>query len=396
MYNAIQANKDTWWLGVNDFSTDLFESLWPLPQGVAYNAYAVLGTTATAAIDTVKGPYLDEYVNKLTEALGHRTLNYLVVNHMEPDHAGLISQLKAIWPSLKFIGNAKTVPMLKGYHGITEDIITVKDGDTLDLGGHVLRFFTVPMLHWPESMVTFDTTTGVLFSNDSFGGFGAHEGGIFDDEKNNSRWEDEMLRYYACIVGKYSNIVQVALKKLGGLPITNIFPSHGTLFRKDIKQVISLYDKWSRYEAEPGAVVVYGSMYGNTRRMAEAVCSGLSGAKVKDVRLYDVSRTDASYILRDIWKFKAFALLACTYNTQLFPPMEALCSKLLSRMPKNKVIGLSGSYTWSKGALTALQEYAEKSKLEKVGPEVEVYTSPTPEDLEKLCELGKNLGEAIA
>ena len=395
MYKALQVNKDTWWLGVNDYETDLFESLWPLPQGVAYNSYAVLGTTATAAIDTVKGPYLDDYVNKLTQALGHRTLNYLVVNHMEPDHASLTAQLKSIWPSLKFIGNAKTVPMLKGYHGITEDIITVKDGDTLDLGGHVLRFFTVPMLHWPESMVTFDTTTGVLFSNDSFGGFGAHEGGLFDDEKTNSRWEDEMLRYYACIVAKYSNIVQAALKKLGSLPITNIFPSHGTLFRKDIKQVISLYDKWSRYEGERGAVVVYGSMYGNTRKMAEAVCSGLSSSKIKDIRLYDVSRTDPSYILRDIWKFRAFALMACTYNTQLFPPMEALCSKLLSRMPKNKFIGLAGSYTWSKGALTALKDYAEKSKLEVIGPEVEVYTSPTTEDLEKLCELGRNLGDAI-
>ena len=396
MYKAIQVNKDTWWTGVNDFETDLFESLWPLPQGVAYNAYVITGTTATAAIDTVKGPYLDDYINKLKQALNGRTLNYLVVNHMEPDHSSLIAVLQNIWPNVKLIGNAKTVPMLKGYHGITENIITVKDGDTLDLGGHVLKFYTVPMLHWPESMVTFDTTTGVLFSNDSFGGFGAHEGGIFDDEKNKERWEDEMLRYYACIVGKYSNIVQVALKKLGGLEIKNIFPSHGTLFRKDIKQVVTLYDKWSRFEGETGAVVVYGTMYGNTRKMAEAVCSGLANAKIQDVKLYDVSRTDPSYILRDIWKYKAFALMACTYNTLLFPPMEALCSKLLSRMPKNKFVGLAGSYSWSKGALTALQDYAEKSKLTKIGPEVEVYASPTAEDLEKCVELGKNLGEAIS
>ncbi|MBQ6435498.1 MAG: MBL fold metallo-hydrolase, partial [Synergistaceae bacterium] len=149
MYKAIQVNKDTFWTGVNDYESDMFESLWPLPQGVAYNSYVITGTTATAAIDTVKGPYLDEYYNKLLQALNGRTLNYLVVNHMEPDHAGLISQLKSKWPSLKFIGNAKTLPMLKGYHGITEDIITVKDGDTLDLGGHVLKFATVPMLHWP-------------------------------------------------------------------------------------------------------------------------------------------------------------------------------------------------------------------------------------------------------
>ena len=395
MYNAIQVNKDTWWTGVNDHDTDLFESLWPLPQGVAYNAYVVTGTTATAAIDTVKGPYLDEYYNKLLQALGGRALNYLVINHMEPDHAGLIAQLKKQWPALKFIGNAKTIPLLKGYHGIEDDIITVKDGDTLDLGGHVLKFATVPMLHWPESMVTFDTTTGVLFSNDSFGGFGAHEGGLFDDEKVTARWAGEMLRYYACIVAKYSNVVQAALKKLSALEITNIFPSHGTLFRKDIKQVISLYDKWSRQEGEQGAVVVYGSMYGNTKKMAEAVCSGLAGAKIKDIRIYDASRADMSSMLRDIWRFKALALLSCTYNTVLYPPMDALCSKLLNRMPKNKVLGIAGSYSWSKGALTALQDFAEKIKLQKIGPEVEVYTSPTSEDLEKCFELGKNLGEAI-
>ncbi|MBQ7069232.1 MAG: FprA family A-type flavoprotein, partial [Synergistaceae bacterium] len=391
MYKAIQVNKDTFWTGVNDYESDMFESLWPLPQGVAYNSYVITGTTATAAIDTVKGPYLDEYYNKLLQALNGRTLNYLVVNHMEPDHAGLISQLKSKWPSLKFIGNAKTIPLLKGYHGITEDIITVKDGDTLDLGGHVLKFATVPMLHWPESMVTFDSSTGVLFSNDSFGGFGAHEGGLFDDEKLNSRWEDEMLRYYACIVAKYSNVVQAALRKLGTLDIKNIFPSHGTLFRKDIKQVISLYDKWSRFEGDNGAVVVYGSMYGNTKRMAEAVCSGLSSADVKEIRLYDSSRTDPSYILRYIWKFKAFALLSCTYNTQLYPPIEAICSKLLNRMPKNKFLGIAGSYSWSKGALTALQAFAENIKLEKINPEVEVFTSPTTEDLSKCFELGKNL-----
>ncbi|MBQ7150638.1 MAG: FprA family A-type flavoprotein [Synergistaceae bacterium] len=395
MYKATQVNKDTWWVGVNDKESDMFESLWPLPQGVAYNAYAIIGSTATAAIDTVKGPYHDEYYSKLLQALNGRTLNYLVINHMEPDHAGLIAQLKSKWPMLKFIGNAKTVPLLKGYHGIEHDVLTVKDGDTLDLGGHVLTFATVPMLHWPESMVTFDTTTGVLFSNDSFGGFGAHEGGLFDDQTVKARWEDEMLRYYACIVGKYSNIVQVALKKLSALKIQNIFPSHGVLFRKDINQVISLYDKWSKFEGEKGAVVVYGSMYGNTRRMAEAVCSGINAAGVNEISLYDASRTDPSYILRDIWKFKAFALLSCTYNTLLYPPMEAICSKLLNRMPKNKFLGIAGSYSWSKGALTALQDFAEKSKLTKIGPEVEVYTSPNAEDLQKCFELGKNLGEAI-
>ena len=301
MHKAVPVNKDTWWVGVNDHETDLFESLWDLPQGVSYNAYVVTGEK-TAAIDTVKGPWFDEYFHKLEEVLGGRPLDYLVVNHMEPDHAGLISQLRARHPGLKFVGNAKTMPLLKGYHGIDADTVLVKDGTTLDLGGHVLQFATVPMVHWPESMVTFDTTTGVLFSNDSFGGYGAHEGGLFDDSKARTRWEGEMLRYYATIVGRYSNVVQVALKKLASLPIKNIFPAHGTLFREDVGQVIGLYDRWSRYEADCGAVVVYGSMYGNTRRMAEAVCSGLSDSGVKDVHLYDAARSAPSHILRDIWR----------------------------------------------------------------------------------------------
>ena len=394
MHKAVPVNKDTWWVGVNDHETDLFESLWDLPQGVAYNAYVVTGEK-TAAIDTVKGPWLDEYLYKLEEVLGGRPLDYLVINHMEPDHAGLISQLRARHPGLKFVGNAKTMPLLKGYHGIDTDTVLVKDGGTLDLGGHILQFATVPMVHWPESMVTFDTTTGVLFSNDSFGGYGAHEGGLFDDAKTRARWEGEMLRYYATIVGRYSNVVQAALKKLAPLSIKAIFPAHGTLFRDDVGQVVALYDRWSRYEADCGAVVVYGSMYGNTKRMAEAVCSGLSESGVKDIHLYDSARSGPSYILRDIWRYKGFALLSCTYNTLLFPPMEALCSKLLNRMPKNRVLGIAGSYSWSRGALDALREFSQAIKLEMVGPEVEAFASPTAEDLDHCMELGRNLGQKV-
>ena len=396
MYKAMPVGKDTWWVGVNDCETDLFESLWTLPRGVAYNAYVVLGSEAAAAIDTVKGPWVDEYFRKLEQALGGRRLDYLVVNHMEPDHSGLISQLRVRWPGVKLVGNAKTLPLLKGYHGVEAgDVLEVKDGGSLDLGGHALQFVTVPMLHWPESMATFDASTGTLFSNDAFGGFGAHEGGLFDDETVRARWEGEMLRYYAAIVARYSNVVQTALKKLGGLDVKAIFPSHGTLFRSDVKQVVELYDRWSRQDAEAGATVVYGTMYGATRRMAEAVCAGLTGAGLKEVRLHDASRDDMSLVLSDIWRYKGLVLLSCTYNTLLFPPMEALCSKLLNRNLKGRVLGVAGSYSWSKGALTALQEFAEKSKLERLTPEPEVHASPTPEDLERCAELGRNIGERV-
>ena len=395
MYKALSVNKDTWWVGVNDRETDLFEGLWALPQGMAYNAYVVRGDRMTVAIDTVKGPWADDYTQRLEIALEGRSLDYLVVNHMEPDHAGLVACLKKLYPALKMIGNAKTLPLLKGYHGIEEDVVAVKDGETLDIGGHVLSFHTVPMVHWPESMVTFDTTTGVLFSNDAFGGYGAHEGGLFDDERPRERWESEMLRYYATIVARYSNVVQSALKKLSGLDIKAIFPSHGTLFRNDIKQVVELYDRWSKHETECGVVVAYGSMYGNTRRMAEAVCSGLSEGGVQNIHLHDVSRSEPSVVLRDIWRYRGLVLLACTYNTILFPPVDALCSKLLNRMPKNRFLGIAGSYSWSKGALDALRAFADAVKLEKVGPEVEVFTAPTDADLGQCMELGRNMAGAL-
>jgi flavorubredoxin len=394
MHKAISVAKDTWWVGVNDYETDLFESLWPLPQGVAYNAYVVMGEK-TVAIDTVKGPRFDDYFCKVAELLNGRPLDYLVVNHMEPDHSGLAAQLKQVYPALKIIGNAKTMPLLKGYHGIESDVVTVKDGESLDVGGHVLSFHTVPMVHWPESMVTFDTTTNVLFSNDAFGGYGAHEGGLFDDERPRERWEGEMLRYYATIVARFSGMVQTALQKLKGLDVKYIYPAHGTLFRKDIGQVVELYDRWSRHETDCGVVVAYGSMYGNTRRMAEAVCCGISEGGAQNIHLYDASRSDLSMILRDIWRYKGLVLLGCTYNTKLFPTMESLCSKLVSRMPKNRFLGIAGSYSWSKGALDALRAFADTVKLEKIGPEVEVFTSPTAADLELCAELGKNMAKAI-
>ncbi|NLL36754.1 MAG: FprA family A-type flavoprotein [Fretibacterium sp.] len=394
MHNAISVAKDTWWVGVNDHETDLFESLWDLPQGVSYNAYVVVGEK-TVAIDTVKGPWFGEYLYKLESVLKGRSLDYLVVNHMEPDHSGLVSQLRLRYPDVTLIGNVKTLPMLKGYYGIETNTLEVKDGQTLDIGGHVLQFATIPMVHWPESMVTFDTTTGVLFSNDAFGGYGVHEGNLFDDTRAKSRWMGEMQRYYATIVGRYSNVVQSALKKLGGLDINCIYPSHGTLFRRDVQQVIDLYDRWSRCEAECGAVVIYGSMYGNTKRMAEAVCTGLSDGGVQNIHLYDSARAGFSFIVSDVWRYSGLILLSCTYNTLLFPPMESICSKLLNRMPKNRFLGIAGSYSWSRGALDALRDFAEKSKFERVGPEVEVFASPTEADLNQCMELGGNMARRI-
>jgi flavorubredoxin len=383
-------------VGVNDHETDLFESLWALPQGVAYNAYIIEGKEKTLAIDTVKGICDDDYLGKVEQVLGDRPLDYLVVNHMEPDHAGVIQPLKRRYPNLQLIGNAKTLSLLKVFHRIESDTIEIREEETLDIGGHVLSFHPIPMVHWPESMVTFDTTTKTLFSNDAFGGYGAHEGSLFDDERSRDRWEGEMLRYYATIVARYSSMVQTALKKLSSLDIKAIFPAHGTLFRTDVNQVVSLYDRWSKHETECGVVVVYGSMYGHTRRMADAVCCGISEGGVKNVHLYDAARSEHSLILSDIWRYAGMVLVGCTYNTTLFPPLDALCRKILNRMPKKRCLGIAGSYSWSKGALDALRTFSDEIKLDRIGPEVESCASPTDDDLEQCAVLGRNMAHAIA
>lgn len=395
MDKAIKIHEGIHWVGVNDRETDIFESLWSLPQGVAYNAYVVQGDDKTAVIDTVKGPWFTDYLAKIKSVIGEKPLDYLVINHMEPDHSGAISSLRLAYPNIKLVGNPKTFPLLKGFYGEECGTVEVKDGGELDLGGHRLVFATVPMVHWPESMVTFDADTGILFSSDAFGGFGAHEGGLFDDQKCQERWEGEMLRYFATIVGKYCATTQSALKKCSKLDIKMICPAHGTIFRKDVKKVVSLYDKWSKYESEPGALVVYGSMYGNTKRMAEAVCRGLAESGLSNTILYDVSRTNSSYLLRDFWKMRGLAAVSCTYNGGLFPPMGDFFHKLLSRKPKNHVLGLAGSYSWSKGALDALRCFAADLDWDRVDPEPEVFTAPTIDDLEACAQLGRNLAEKV-
>ena len=396
MDKAIRITDGVHWVGVNDRETDVFEALWPLPQGVAYNAYVIEGEK-TVVIDTVKGPWFSDYLANIKSVIGEKPVDYLVVNHMEPDHSGAITSLKLAYPDMKLVGNPKTFPLLNGFYGslCADCNVVYKDGESLDIGGHVLTFATVPMVHWPESMITYDTSTGILFSSDAFGGFGAHEGGLFDDQKCSVRWEDEMLRYFANIIGKYCSTTQAALKKLSGIELRMICPAHGTLFRKDVKKVISLYDRWSRYENESGAMVVYGSMYGNTKRIAEAVCRGLAECGFSNTLLYDVSRTEASYLLRDFWKMKGLVAVSCTYNGGLFPPMSDFFSKLANRKPKNHLLGLAGSYSWSKGGLDALRCFAADLDWDRIEPEPEVFTAPTLGDLEACATLGKNMAARL-
>ncbi|MBR3122601.1 MAG: FprA family A-type flavoprotein, partial [Prevotella sp.] len=276
--------KNIYYVGVNDRNKALFEGLWPLPYGVSYNSY-LLVDEKTCLIDTVEVDFFTQYLENIREIIGERPVDYLVVNHMEPDHSGSIALLKKYYPDVRIIGNKKTFGMMQGFYGIEEGDIEVKEGDTLQLGTLTLKFVMTPMVHWPETMVTlcnstFNNQNSTLFSGDAFGCFGALNGGIIDSEINCDHFWPEMTRYYSNIVGKYGTPVQNALKKLAGVKLDYICSTHGPVWHEHIDKVIGIYDRLSRYEAEEGLVICYGTMYGNTERMAECIAQAASKAGI--------------------------------------------------------------------------------------------------------------------
>lgn len=391
---TIKITPSTFWVGANDRETDLFEGLWSLPRGIAYNSYLILGEK-TVLIDTVKASFMGEFLVKVQTLLAGRPLDYLIINHMEPDHSGSISILRHLYPNMQLVGNIKTIDMAKAFYDITSGIVEVKEGSTLDLGDRQLQFAMIPMVHWPESMITYDTTEKVLFSNDAFGGFSALEGGIFDDEVDMSYYESEILRYFANIVGRYSSATQKAIEKVRALDLKVICPSHGPILRSKPMDVVNLYDKWSKHETEEGVVIVYGSMYGNTKKMTDTIARTLAEEGIQKIIIHDASRSSLSFMVRDIWRFKALVLGSCTYNTELYPSMASLCRTLTNKMMKNRLLGLCGSYSWSRGALAELQAFASRGEWELIEPSIECKSSPNEEDRAQCVVLAQNLAKAM-
>jgi flavorubredoxin len=395
MYKPTKIVDGIYWIGVNDHETELFESMWPLPRGVSYNAYIIRGNK-TALVETVKRSFWSTYLQNIDRILsGNPSIDYLILNHMEPDHSGSIRALMNRFPGIQIVGNQKTADFLAGFYGITEGVRVIADGDVLDLGGYKLKFVLTPMVHWPETMMTFEETTQTLFTGDAFGGFGTHEGGMFDDEADITYYIDEIRRYFSNIIGKFSPMVQKAIAKTSGLNVRAIAPAHGLIWRRNPDHIVALYDRWSRHDSEKGAVVVYGSMYSHTQRMAEAVARGLVEAGVEQTRLYDIAHTHTSYVINDLWRFQGVALGCCTYNLGLFPPMDHLLRQLAAKSLKNRMLGIFGSYSWSGGAVKALQAFNEKAKWTLVEPVVEVKMAPVAEQLEQCAQLGRNLGEGL-
>ena len=359
------------YVGVNDRTTTRFEGLWSLPSGVSYNSYLVIGEKI-ALIDTVEEAFGSRLFENIREVIGERKIDYLVVNHMEPDHSSSIAALRLRYPDLRIVGNAKTLQMIGGYYGIGTGTVEVGEGSTLDLGGKVLSFHLIPMVHWPETMVTWYADEGVVFSGDAFGTFGALDGGITDSQVEPERYWDEMRRYYACIVGKYGVPVQKALQKVGGLPIRTICPTHGPVWQRESPRVVDMYDRLSRYEGEPGAVVAYGSMYGNTEQMAERIARELASRGVGPIVMYNLSFADESVVLRDVFRYDTLIVGAPTYNGGIYPPAARLLDLIAARCVPQRNFGWFGSFCWAGAAVRGMGEFAQRMKWEPICDPVEM------------------------
>ena len=384
-----------YYVGVNDRQKALFENMWPLPYGVSYNAYLIVDEQ-TVLVDTVDVCYSDLFLKKVADALQGRTLDYLIVNHMEPDHAGSIRLLRQQYPGVKIVGNTKTFGMLAGFHGITDGLYEVKEGDTLNTGTHQLSFYMAPMVHWPEVMVTYDATDKILFSADAFGTYGTLDGAVVDKDMDCSHYWDEMVRYYANIVGKYGNPVQRALQKLSALEIKTICSTHGPVWQEHVAKAVGIYDRLSRYEAEEGVVILYGSMYGHTEQMAEVIASALADQGVKRIVMHNVSKTPASYILADVFRYKGIIVGSPTYSNQLFPEVEAVLSKIELREVKNRLFGYFGSFSWAGAAVKRLAAFGEKMKWETVGTPAEQKQGMTAADYAACYALGEAMAKRLA
>ncbi|EKQ57970.1 MULTISPECIES: FprA family A-type flavoprotein [unclassified Clostridium] len=355
MYCVREITEDLYWVGGNDRRLALFENVHPIPRGVSYNSYLLLDEK-TVLFDTVDWSICRQFLENIKGVLGERTLDYMVINHMEPDHAACIEEIVIRYPDVQIICTEKASLFMRQFGFDIDGIVTeVKEGDTMSFGKHNVVFVAAPMVHWPEAMVTFDTTNGVLFSADAFGSFGALDGKLFNDEVNFDRdWIDDARRYYTNIVGKYGPHVQALLKKAGTIDIKIICPLHGPVWRNDFAYLLDKYDKWSSYEPEEkGVVIVYGSMYGNTEAAANDLATRLVKKGMTNVAMYDVSSTHVSYLISDSFKYSHIVLASVTYNLNIYPPMHdyILDMKALNLQKRTFALIENGSWAPQSGKL---------------------------------------------
>ena len=359
MHCVKQITNDMYWVGASDRRLALFENVYPIPRGVSYNSYVLLDEK-TVLLDTVDRSVSDLFLENLAHVLGGRKLDYIVVNHMEPDHCATLQEVARLYPEAKIVVNAKTVQMIKQF--FTFDIDSrahiVGEMDTLCTGRHTLAFVMAPMVHWPEAMVTYDTTDKVLYSADAFGTFGAINGNIFADEVNfETEYLEDARRYYTNIVGKYGTQVQALLRKAATIEIRMICPLHGPVWRKNIDWFVDKYVKWGTYTPEENAVMVaYASVYGNTENTANIIASKLADAGVRNVKVYDVSTTHSSVIVAEAFRVSHIVFASTTYNAGIFVNMENLLNDIVAHNLQNRTIALVENGTWAPTAGGLMRE----------------------------------------
>ena len=377
------------YIGVDDTTLDLFESQYPVPEGVSYNSYLIMDEK-TALMDTVDKRGMQQWEKNLTDALGNRQLDYVVVQHMEPDHAGSLARLIELFPDVTVVGNAKTFVMINQFfENITiKNSLTVKEGDTLDLGSHSLNFVMAPMVHWPEVMVTYESSEKILFSADAFGKFGALS--LTADETD---WACEARRYYFNIVGKYGAPVQTLLKKAAALDIKTICPLHGPILSENLDYYINLYNTWSSYEPESkGVFIAYASIHGNTAHVAETFAKLLREKGEEKVVVTDLSRCDIAEAVEDAFRYDRMVLAAASYDAGVFPVMQEFLHHLQAKAYQNRTVGLIENGSWAPTAARTMRGILETMKnVSILEPVVTIKSSLKESDMPSLNELADNI-----
>ncbi|MBP2024661.1 FprA family A-type flavoprotein [Peptoniphilus stercorisuis] len=361
MYNVRKVTEDLYWVGVNDKRIDLFENIFPIPRGVSYNSYLLLDEK-TVLFDTVDWAYARELVKNVETVLDGRDLDYIIINHMEPDHGASLEAMLELYPKAKIVSTEKSFMIMRQFgFDIEGREIEVKEGDSMNFGKHTIAFVEAPMIHWPEVMVSFDVTNGVLFAADAFGTFGSLDGKLFNDEVNFDRdWLDDARRYYTNIVGKYGPFVQALLAKAATLDIKMIAPLHGPVWRSDLGYFIDKYDKWSKYEPEEEAVmIIYASMYGHTETAAQALATKLCERGMTNVVMYDVSRTDTSYLISETFRVSHIVLASVTYNLGIYPKMHNYLMDLKALDIRNRTFALMENGSWAPQAGDKMEEFLD-------------------------------------
>jgi len=399
---AIEIKPGIKWIGVNVRSHDLFEGLWPIPYGVSLNSYLVQGEK-TAVVDLVRewSGSSSNFLQQLQSAGSEpRDIDYIILNHLEPDHTEFLRNFERMAPQATILSTPKGIEMVQHFCGISEQVQAVGDGEELDLGGGKrLVFFHTPFVHWPETMMTYEPASEMLFPCDAFGGFGALKGILFDDQvpqADQAFYYDEMLRYYANIVANFSRPVLRAIDKLAGIKVSAIDPSHGLVWRANPGEVVARYKRFAEYpagKAERGITLLWGSMYGNTKIVTDAVMRGIAQEKVP-MEVFEVPHVDESYVLASIFKNRGIVVGAPTYETKLFPPMAHVLDSAARKSMTNKKAFRYGSYGWSGGAQREFDALAQALKWEQSEP-LEFRGAPTADDLRKAEELGGLFARSI-